>query len=1547
MAEGVAADNDLLAALVARGTSYCLTDTAIARATIPRDRLYRLGDELLPAARRMPDLSLNAGRQATLHLFPEFGEPVAPRTPKAPKARPRSTGGLLRHDTADAAVEQIGRSFLGTGRVGEAARPGSRTGAIEPESSDDSVDGMLTTQQLVDPRDLVDVPAPRLRLGVDRSFKTLVNVPNNQTTPYTPSPLADVSAYQRLVDAAKRFDVELNLKGTKRALVYHNLVAVGLRQQKSKYPMMSGLRKWPDTLGFDSRFEAGNLFSAARYLGTNVYELLLNPDFDTCDHTGWFYFCMGNVRAGVRYTFKIRNFIKEHSIYEKGMRIACLRGSTRDTVGWHAVGENVCYYGNNLPRKGDYFYKEVQDYYVNTAVEEDSSKKTSTTRRAASAASAATAGIGAKAKPKPKPKKKQTSKNVHDVSGSYFTLSFDLEFDSDEDEVFLAASMPYTYSDLNRYLANLKPRPGVVVERLCKTIYENNCPVVKITSGAGPNAYAGKDVMLVVGREHPGDHTASWCVQGLLDWFSGRRDAEIMEMMTGRARQPGAAPGLLASSAFSGASMLSSAASTPMAGATQSVVATPTGPMTPSMRLGRSRSRQRFGQRGRPGADLTATRTASAPPPSLPDYPLPHTPLPAPLEWTHDSRHDIKQDLYQGQLLRSFLLERYVIIVVPMLSIDGVLLGNTRTDTSAQAIAPPEKLSSATAAATADSSACGIAAAAAASVGANAQTAEARAAALAKTLDPNRGNPRPIDLHRAWESCTGLSAPTVYATKQLLTSFLERKGCRAAAVLNVEACGGNAHHSLYATETAPHSELKELFWRVCGRQGVIPNLPLPALADFLAASKDTRQAAPDGTLASARGRVVMFNASNIVLGASEGPTLSQLVSKSKARASDAAPPPAEPERRSRSQGQDRSAVDKSQAIQAAIFGTTSVETLLKPEPDPDALYYEFAVAFKAYCGADQETGRDVARGTQPPTSASEDVSTRSPPAGTSELNVTPHRPDLFREYILPTMLDRACSDIHWRARLGFSPASTPSEATAEAQQTQQDLGLSGVSKPRPVPTSSLAGVVFEATPRGDQGLSHSFQQTGVSVLSTSCLIADPPSGRIQEGNNPFSYQGCRYAHLAKSGTLLSQVLDGGSRPAALATTGSLGRQSMYCPTSYTVAMSPLHFSTQGPWSSLLFGDTLARQLAIYYDSNCQASQSILEKLRGTFLNWVRFTLKYCATGAEEYFTAFEPEKLPLSLRTKIRDRCGVFAGLEYRTDGEYAKAYQVNAKLDRTKIFQFLDPLDYAFCVEDSDDSQAPVYEMTEKELKGLEKAKTKEEKLQEKREREELRSGVHGMVLATMNPKRLKEEQERALRKSRKGQKSAKRKKGARPASAGGTGASVVPQITLSSLMGQGAPKSGSAGTGSTGGTGGSSRAVDDLQTAPASLPPSSSPHSVMGSVTDRTEHTDAPSVPTTRSVNFRGLSETGDSVPEASGTDSPATPASRESQRRRAQVEPLETGDPWEKSQSSLLHVSRGNVPEDTEDTDKAFLGGKSAPSGPVGGVRFQLDMAKVQRG
>jgi hypothetical protein len=65
-------------------------------------------------------------------------------------------------------------------------------------------------------------------------------------------------------------------------------------------------------------------------------------------------------------------------------------------------------------------------------------------------------------------------------------LSYEYTFNYDDDTIYFAYSFPYTYSDLNEFLDKIEDDPAkcrmIHRKACCKTLAQNNCDVVTITS---------------------------------------------------------------------------------------------------------------------------------------------------------------------------------------------------------------------------------------------------------------------------------------------------------------------------------------------------------------------------------------------------------------------------------------------------------------------------------------------------------------------------------------------------------------------------------------------------------------------------------------------------------------------------------------------------------------------------------------------------------------------------------------------------------------------------------------------------------------------------------------------------------------------------------------------------------------------------------------------------------------------------------------------------------------------------------------------------------
>ena len=225
------------------------------------------------------------------------------------------------------------------------------------------------------------------------------------------------------------------------------------------------------TLVFESRFESGNLRRAIQVL-ENEYDLILKFDVNTRGHTQWFYFSVSNVRKDVRYRFNIINMLKPDSLYNHGMRplLYSTKAAQEKRVGWCRAGTDICYFQNRIPRRTSFYY----------------------------------------------------------------TMTFSLKFEYDNDTVYLAYCYPYSYTDLQKYLLRLEQDP-VRSQRfrrrtLCQTLAGNSCDLLTITSfTSDPQVLRARKGVVLSARVHPGESNASWMMKGVIDYLTGPSlDAKIL-----------------------------------------------------------------------------------------------------------------------------------------------------------------------------------------------------------------------------------------------------------------------------------------------------------------------------------------------------------------------------------------------------------------------------------------------------------------------------------------------------------------------------------------------------------------------------------------------------------------------------------------------------------------------------------------------------------------------------------------------------------------------------------------------------------------------------------------------------------------------------------------------------------------------------------------------------------------------------------------------------------------------------------------------------------
>jgi cytosolic carboxypeptidase protein 1 len=118
---------------------------------------------------------------------------------------------------------------------------------------------------------------------------------------------------------------------------------------------------------------------------------------------------------------------------------------------------------------------------------------------------------------------------------AHYTATFTVTFDT-PDIHYLAYHIPYGLSCLVRHMQAWEAnRDGdcLVVQRLCKTLNGNDCPLLTITDLSPEGRTAApmdqRSYAIVTSRVHPGETNSSWMAKGLVDFLlSSHADARAL-----------------------------------------------------------------------------------------------------------------------------------------------------------------------------------------------------------------------------------------------------------------------------------------------------------------------------------------------------------------------------------------------------------------------------------------------------------------------------------------------------------------------------------------------------------------------------------------------------------------------------------------------------------------------------------------------------------------------------------------------------------------------------------------------------------------------------------------------------------------------------------------------------------------------------------------------------------------------------------------------------------------------------------------------------------
>lgn len=184
------------------------------------------------------------------------------------------------------------------------------------------------------------------------------------------------------------------------------------------------------------------------------YELQLHPDSGARSYSQWFYFCVRNRRKG-KVRLSVRNMRKSRASFVDGMLPAV----------WSKARQQ---------REGVKWHSAGEDVTYHKAKESETDPE--------------------------------------------FILSFSYTFQYENDCVYFAHSIPYSYSKLEGFLKKIESKANlkhiVAVKTLCHTFVLNKCPYLVITENKRE-----KPSIVVTGRVHPGESNSSYVIEGFINFL--------------------------------------------------------------------------------------------------------------------------------------------------------------------------------------------------------------------------------------------------------------------------------------------------------------------------------------------------------------------------------------------------------------------------------------------------------------------------------------------------------------------------------------------------------------------------------------------------------------------------------------------------------------------------------------------------------------------------------------------------------------------------------------------------------------------------------------------------------------------------------------------------------------------------------------------------------------------------------------------------------------------------------------------------------------------
>lgn len=139
---------------------------------------------------------------------------------------------------------------------------------------------------------------------------------------------------------------------------------------------------------------------------------------------------------------------------------------------------------------------------------------------------------------------------------------------------------------------------------------------------------------------------------------------------------------------------------------------------------------------------------------------------------TAEELKELKVRLYKNELLRKFLLDKFLFKIVPMVNVDGVIVGNSRVDIGR------------------------------------------------------------IDLNKHWATTTNLDSPTLFVLRELIQDYVIEQKYTLKFIMDIHGTSKQPNFFLHTNESINYADLKRLFWISCGQLGLIPNLGMENMVSF-------------------------------------------------------------------------------------------------------------------------------------------------------------------------------------------------------------------------------------------------------------------------------------------------------------------------------------------------------------------------------------------------------------------------------------------------------------------------------------------------------------------------------------------------------------------------------------------------------------------------------------------------------------------------------------------------------------------------------------------